>query len=113
MSGERADKDFWNGLGGGGVGKILTAERVEGSEKLLRLEVDFGEEVGIRQILAGIGKAYVPDELIGREIVVVVNLEPRMMMGLQSQGMLLAVDGGEGPVLLCPQREVFSGSPVR
>lgn len=90
---------------------IMTAERVEGSEKLLRLRVALGEEE--RQILAGIGKRYVPEELIGRQIIIVANLEPRMLMGLESQGMLLAADSPDGPVLLMPDHEVPSGSRIK
>lgn len=92
------------------VAKILSAERVEGSEKLLKLQVTIGTEE--RQIVAGIGKAYAPEELIGREIVIVANVEPRMLMGLESQGMLLASDDGM-PVLLAPDREVPPGSEIR
>ncbi|TSA46449.1 methionine--tRNA ligase subunit beta [bacterium] len=92
------------------VGKVLEAERVEGSEKLLKLKIDIGEE-NPRQLVAGIGKIYSPEEMIGREIIVVANLEPRMLLGLESQGMLLAANDG-GPVLLRPDREVPPGSPV-
>lgn len=101
------------------IGKVLRAERVEGSEKLLRLEVDLGEkteegETKPRQILAGIGKAYEPDALVGREIVVVANLEPRQLMGLTSQGMLLAASTNEGnPVILTVEREVEPGASIR
>ncbi|OHA05197.1 MAG: methionine--tRNA ligase [Candidatus Sungbacteria bacterium RIFCSPLOWO2_01_FULL_47_10] len=101
------------------VVKIISAERVPGSEKLLKLEVDFGNdpsadsERGRRQIIAGIGKKYDPEFLIGKEIVIVANLEPRSIMGLESQGMLLAADGGEGPVLLVPDKEVPPGSAIR
>ncbi len=102
------------------VAKVLEAERVEGSEKLLKLKVDIGEE-SPRQILAGVGKVYQPEEIVGREIIVIANLEPRMLMGLESQGMLLAAnDGGPAsaeatagkPVLLRPDREVPPGSPI-
>lgn len=93
------------------VTKILSAERVEGSDKLLRLQVSLGEEE--RQIVAGIGKRYDPDQLVGREIVIVANLEPRKLMGLESQGMLLAADSSEGPVLLQPDREVSPGSMIK
>lgn len=92
------------------VGKILAAERVEGSEKLVKLRVQLDAE---RQIVAGIGKAYAPEELTGREIVVVANLEPRALMGLESQGMLLAAHGEAGePVLLRPDRAVPPGSKI-
>lgn len=92
------------------VAKIKTAERVQGSEKLLKLQVDIGE--GERQIIAGIGLGYDPEHLIGRDIIIVANLEPRMLMGLESQGMLLAASD-EHPVLLQPEKEVPPGAFVR
>ncbi len=91
--------------------KVLTAERVEGSEKLIKLEVDLGDEK--RQIIAGIGKNHEPEKLVGSEIIVVANLEPRKLMGLESQGMLLACDAENGPVLLMPENEVPPGSGVK
>ena len=92
------------------VAKIISAEAVEGSEKLLKLQVDLGEEK--RQIVAGIAKQYKPEELIGREIAVVANLEPRVLFGLESQGMLLAAAGESCPVLLRPDQEVPAGARV-
>ncbi|MBI2647843.1 MAG: methionine--tRNA ligase subunit beta [Candidatus Wildermuthbacteria bacterium] len=92
------------------VATIVEAECVEGSDKLVKLQIDLGQER--RQILAGIGKHYGPEELVGRQIVIVANLEPRSLMGLESQGMLLAADDG-GPVLLRPDRDVPPGSEVR
>jgi len=92
------------------VAKIISAERVEGSEKLIKLQVNMGEEN--RQIVAGIGLAYDPATLVGREIIIVANLEPRMLMGLESQGMLLAASN-DHPVLLQPEQEVAPGSPIR
>ncbi|HPC30808.1 MAG TPA: methionine--tRNA ligase subunit beta, partial [Candidatus Pacearchaeota archaeon] len=86
------------------IGKILEAEKVENSEKLLRLKVDLGEEQ--RQIIAGIGKVYQPQDLINQEIVVVVNLEPKTLMGFESQGMLLAADNNGEPILIKPEKEV-------
>jgi len=99
------------------IATILSASRVEGSEKLVRLEVNAGErgetgEPKTRQILAGIAKAYEPETLVGRQIVIVANLEPRKLMGLESQGMLLAASG-DMPVLLAPEREVPPGSGIR
>jgi methionyl-tRNA synthetase len=92
------------------VGKILTAERVEGSEKLLKLSVDIGET---RQILSGIAKWYAPEDLIGREAVIIANLEPRMMMGMESQGMILAAHGKDGePVVLAVEKEVPPGAKI-
>ncbi|TSC82597.1 MAG: methionyl-tRNA synthetase [Parcubacteria group bacterium Gr01-1014_20] len=93
------------------VGKVLEAEKIEGSEKLLKLQVSIGEET--RQILAGIAKSYPPENLIGKFIVVIANLDPRKMMGLESQGMLLAADADEGPVLLVPDSEVFPGARIK
>ena len=100
------------------VGKVLAAQRVEGSEKLLKLSVDIGEkdEAGVsktRQILAGVGKVYSPEDMMGRNIIIVANLAPRMMMGLESQGMLLAADSPEGPILLRPDHEVIPGAEIR
>jgi len=92
------------------VGKIFEAERVEGSDKLLKLQIDLGEEK--RQILAGIGKTYAPEELINKSVVVIINLEPRMMMGLQSQGMVLAVKDSNNLSILSPDKEIISGSKL-
>ncbi len=93
------------------VATVQSAEAVPDSEKLVRLAVRIGEEE--RQIVAGIRKAYAPEALIGRQIVVITNLEPRMLKGLESQGMLLAAHDTDGaPVLLVPDREVPPGSEV-
>src|SRR5690348_13304213 len=94
------------------VGKVLSCEPVEKSEKLYRLKVDFGEE-GERTILSGIQKFYTPEELINNQFVFVFNLEPRKMMGEESQGMILAAEGEEKPVPLVPQTEVPPGSAIR
>jgi methionyl-tRNA synthetase len=92
------------------VGKILSAERVEGSEKLLKLSVDIGEP---RQILSGIAKSYAPEDLVGKEVVIIANLDPRMMMGLESQGMILAAHGENGePVMLAVERDVPPGAKI-
>jgi len=91
--------------------KILTAERIEGSDKLLRLELELDSEW--RQIVAGIGKMYEPTDLIGKEIIVVANLEPRVIKGIESQGMLLAASSPEGPVLIIPDKEVPPGTSVK
>lgn len=99
------------------VVKILEVGRVEGSEKLLKLQVDLGDDPSTslrikRQIIAGIGKAYDPEFLIGKEIVIVANLEPRTLMGLESQGMVLAASGENGPVVLFPEKSVTPGSSI-
>ncbi|MFA5932565.1 MAG: methionine--tRNA ligase subunit beta [Microgenomates group bacterium] len=93
------------------VGTILEAEEIEGSDKLLKLQVDFGEEQP-RQILSGIKKWYTPKSLIGKQVTFVTNLEPRMMMGLESNGMILAV-GDDKPVLLKPIKKVSPGAKVK
>jgi len=92
--------------------KILAAERLPGSKKLIKLQIDVGGEA--RQIVAGIGEHYTPDMLIGKTIIIVANLQPAKLMGVESQGMLLAVDDGAGTLsLLTPDTEVPSGVPVK
>ena len=93
------------------VAKVITAEKVEGSEKLLKLQIDLDSEK--RQIIAGIAQFYKPEDLLGKEIVIVSNLEPRTLMGLESQGMLLAADNKGQPVLLMPDKEVPPGTIIR
>jgi methionyl-tRNA synthetase len=78
------------------VGQVKVAEKVKGADKLLRLEVDLGTEV--RQIVAGIAKAYDPETLIGRKVVIVANLAPRKLRGLESQGMIVAASLGDDGV---------------
>lgn len=94
------------------VGTIKEAERVEGSEKLLKLKVDLGEETP-RQVLSGIGKNYAPEDILGRQAVFVTNLDPRMMMGMESQGMLLAASDEAGIALVGIDREVAPGSGIK
>jgi methionine--tRNA ligase beta chain len=93
------------------VAKILSADKIENTERLLRLVIDLGDEK--RQIVSGIARDYSPENLVGREIIVVANLEPRVFKGVESQGMLLAAHDSEGKaVLLLPDKEVTPGSPV-
>lgn len=92
------------------IGKVLTCEKVENADKLLKLQVDFGEFQ--RQILSGIAEFYQPEELEGKKLPFIVNLEPRMLRGLESQGMLMAVEGEEKPILLEPADDVKEGSVV-
>ena len=92
------------------IATILEAEKIEESENLIKLELDLGEEK--RQILAGIKKYYNAEELVGRQIVVVVNLEPKKMMGMESQGMLLAANVDGKPVLLQPENKVPPGTNI-
>ena len=94
------------------VGTIVVAEKVEKSKKLLRLDVDFGEELGRRQILAGIAETYADPALLkGVPAAFVVNLAPRKMMGLESHGMILALAAKEsGVALVHPSRDVANGT---
>lgn len=94
------------------VARVISAERVEGSDKLLKLSVSLGDEA--RQIIAGIGKIYSPEEITEREIIIVANLEPRMIMGLESDGMLLAATDSDGsPAIVCPDRSVPPGTRLK
>lgn len=93
------------------VAQVRSCQRVEGSEKLLRLELDDGADG--RQIIAGVGTRYECEDMEGRLIIIVANLAPREIMGLESQGMLLAADTPEGPVLLLPDGEVVPGTKIR
>ncbi|MGA9183833.1 MAG: methionine--tRNA ligase subunit beta, partial [Candidatus Acidiferrales bacterium] len=95
------------------VGIVKTAERIPGADKLLKLQVDLGSET--RQILSGIAPAYTPEELVGRKVVVVANLAPRKMRGLESAGMILAAsDGADGKPILCTfADEIAAGAKVK
>jgi methionyl-tRNA synthetase len=131
------------------VGTVVSAEEIEGSDKLLKLQVDFGpkvqsaeegsEEVSseivqdkqgntievtdsvapleepneIRQILSGIKQWYKPEDLVGKQFIFITNLEPRKMMGLESQGMIMAAEGEERPVPLVPGEKVPNGAKIR
>ena len=92
------------------VATILEAEAVPKSNKLVRLKIDLGEE---RQIVAGIAKDYPPETLVGKKIVVVANLKPTKLMGVESRGMLLATDTPEGLTLIGFDRDPKTGAPVR
>lgn len=93
------------------VGKVKNCVKKEGSEKLLRLTVDFGDE-GERNILSGIAPWYKPEDLINKEFVFILNLQPRKIMGEESQGMILAADGKK-PLPLKPKSKTFPGALIR
>jgi methionyl-tRNA synthetase len=93
------------------VGKIVAAERVEKSEKLVKLKVDIGTET--RQVVAGIGKSYTPEQLLDKSIVIVANLKPAKLMGVESQGMLLAASAGDMLSVVTPDREIKPGAKVK
>jgi len=93
------------------IAKILTAEKIENSDKLLKLQIDLGYEQ--RQILAGIAQFYEPQKLIGQEIIVLANLQPRVIYGLESRGMLLAaIDTDATIAILKPDKELTPGSKI-
>jgi methionyl-tRNA synthetase len=96
------------------IGRVLVAEAVPDSDKLIRFELDFGEEKP-RQILSAIREWYPePEALIGKMMLFVINLAPRTIRGLESNGMLMAVDGVDGaPVFLIPEKDVQPGTKVR
>jgi len=104
--------------------KILSAEKIEKSEKLYKIQVDLGDPsthstdsgqagsgLGSRQIISGIAQYYTPEELVGKTIIVIANLEPRMLMGEESQGMLLAA-ADDKPILLTTMEELEPGIKI-
>jgi methionyl-tRNA synthetase len=95
------------------VGQVQVAEPVKGADRLLRLEVNLGDEV--RQIVAGIAGAYEPEKLIGRKVVIVANLQPRKLRGLESNGMIVAASIGEKgkPVLAGFLEDVEIGARLK
>ncbi len=92
------------------VATVLEAEAIEKSKNLIKLKIDLGEEK--RQILAGIKQYYKPEDLVGRQIIVVVNLAPATLMGEKSDGMLLAADIDGEPILLDVDKEVPPGTGI-
>jgi methionyl-tRNA synthetase len=93
------------------IGKVLSAERVPKSSKLIKLQVDTGET---RQVVAGIGQVYTPEDLTGKSIVVVTNLKPAKLMGVESQGMLLAATDSDGALsILIPEKSVKEGAKIK
>ena len=93
------------------VARVVAAEEIPKSSKLVKLTVDLGDEE--RTIVAGIRKSYAPEQLVGRQIVVVANLQPATLMGVESQGMVLAASLDGEAVLVHPEREVPPGTRVR
>ncbi len=93
------------------IGKVLSATRVEGTDKLIRLEVDIGSDK--RQIVAGMAEFRDPEDLVGKQVPILVNLEPRKFRGIESHGMILAADVDGRPILLHPEVEVPPGSTIR
>jgi len=94
------------------IGKVLEAEKIEGSRNLIKLTVDFGTEK--RQAVAGIAQHYIPEDLVNNEYMFILNLEKRKMMGVESQCMIFAAEDKDGKIVLMrPEKEVEPGSHVR
>jgi methionine--tRNA ligase beta chain len=96
------------------VGKIKTIEDIEGADKLYKIEVDLGKEIGKRTICAGLKQFYKKEDLKNKSIIVFVNLEPRVMRGIKSEGMLLAASSQDHSkvILLAPKKEVKEGIKI-
>lgn len=100
------------------VAIVLAAEPVTGSEKLLKLTINAGDQTETgeplpRQIVSGIAKYYSPEEMIGKQIIIVANLEPRMIMGLESNGMIVAAHGSSGEaIIVSPDKEAGPGAEL-
>ena len=93
------------------VGQVLEAEKVAGSKKLIRMRVDIGTEV--RQVVAGIAEAYEPASLLNRKVVIVANLKPARLMGIESNGMVVAASIGGKPVLATFTEDVPNGALLK
>jgi methionine--tRNA ligase beta chain len=93
------------------VGQILEVEKVEGTQKLVKVEVDIGMER--RQMVAGVAEVYAPETLVGKRIIVVANLKPATIRGIESQGMLLAADLEGKPIIPFFGEDVPAGTKVR
>lgn len=110
MAKEEIDIDFFRKIDLK-VGKIISAETVEKSSKLLKINVSFGDRQ--KTILSGIRKDYTAEELVGKKIIVIDNLKPAKLMGLESQGMLLAAGDETGKIsLLTVDKEIAEGSAI-
>ena len=93
------------------IGQITSAEPIEGADRLLRVEVDLGAER--RTLVAGLARHYTPTSLLGTRVVVLANIEPAVIRGVRSQGMLLGADCGAAPALLTVDQAIENGTPVR
>src|SRR3989344_3177259 len=95
------------------IGTVVAAELVPETDKLIKCTVEFGEEVGQRTIVSGIAQWKKPEELVGRQFPYIVNLAPRMLRGVESQGMLLAASDEGGVALLAPERTLPVGTRLK
>lgn len=94
------------------IGTVVAAELVPDTDKLIKCTVDFGE-LGERTIVSGVAEWKKPEELVGRQLPYIVNLAPRMLRGIESQGMLLALSDDNGLALLVPERGVQKGTKAK
>ncbi len=94
------------------IGTITTAEKIPKAKNLLKLQVDLGDEIGIRQLVAGLASFRTPEKLVNQRVTVIVNLEPVKIRGVLSNGMLLAAVEGEELGLLIPDIQVSNGTKV-
>ena len=94
------------------IGKVVAAEMVPNADKLIKCTIDFGE-FGTRTIVSGIAEWKKPEELVGKQLPYIVNLAPRVLRGVESQGMLLAASDETGVALLAPERDVAPGTKLK
>ena len=92
------------------VATVIHAERIPKAKKILKLEVDLGQK---RTIVAGIAQNYTPEELVGKQVIIVANLKPAKLMGIVSNGMLIAAVDESGPTLAALDKPVDPGTPLR
>lgn len=95
------------------IGTVVAAELIPDTDKLIKCTIDFGAEFGTRTIVSGIAQWKKPDELVGKQLPYIVNLAPRMLRGVESQGMLLAASDDNGVALLFPERAVQNGTKLK
>jgi methionyl-tRNA synthetase len=94
------------------IGTVLAVEKIENADKLLKCTIDFGA-LGERTIVSGIAEWKQPDDLVGKQLPYIVNLAPRMLRGVESQGMLIAASDDEGVALILPERNVPRGTKLK
>jgi len=95
------------------IATITAAEKVDGSNKLLKLTLNCGKDDPERVVLSGIANHYTPESLLKKQVPVLVNIAPRKIMGIESNGMILCADENDEPILLYPEKYVKEGSKVR
>ncbi len=94
------------------IGTVVAVEKIENADKLLKCTIDFGD-MGQRTIVSGIAEWKSADDLVGKQLPYIVNLAPRMLRGVESQGMLIAASDEQGVALITPEREVPRGTKLK